>query len=66
MSQKRIALDVKDGPTGLVVVVTFPTPWGTTKTVDVSVPDDFAQKLIAKTEELLAARKRAQLGTGAP
>jgi hypothetical protein len=61
MSQKRIALDVRDTPAGLVVMVTFPTPWGTTKTVDVSVPDDFAARLIAKTEELMAARARARL-----
>lgn len=61
MSQKRIALDVKDAPGGLVVMVTFPTPWGTVKTVDVAVSDDVARRLIAKVEELLAARARARL-----
>ena len=59
---KHIALDAKNGPAGLVVVVTVPLPWGGSKTVDVSVSDDFARAFIAKVEELLKARERAQLG----
>jgi ABC-type amino acid transport substrate-binding protein len=65
MSQKRIALDVKEGPSGLVVVVTAPTPWGTVKTFDVDVSDEFAAALIAKVETLLAARHRMRLPPGA-
>jgi hypothetical protein len=55
---KRIALDVRDEGAGLVVMVTFPTPWGSVKTVDVAVSDDVARRLIEKVESLLAARAK--------
>jgi hypothetical protein len=55
---KAISLDVRYGAAGLVVAVTFPTPWSTMKTVDVAISDDAARRLIAKVESLLNARTR--------
>jgi hypothetical protein len=60
--RKRIDLDPRLGPDGLIIAVTFPFPiTGTMVTRDVAISDDAARRLIAKVEELLARRGRAQL-----
>jgi hypothetical protein len=57
MTAKHIGLEVRDGASGLVVAVTFPLPFtGRMVTRDVAISDDAAKRLIAKVEELLAAR----------
>jgi hypothetical protein len=56
VSPKRISLDVRDGSNGIVVAVTFPTPWGTMKTVNVGVDDASARRFGAKLESILAGR----------
>jgi hypothetical protein len=58
VSAKRISLDVRDAG-GIIVAVTFPTPWGTMKTVDVGISDESARRLIAKVESLLQARTKS-------
>ena len=62
---KHIALDVREERGGIVVDVTFPTPWGTMKTVAVGISDESARRLIAKVESLLSART-AQLSPPPP
>jgi hypothetical protein len=49
---------------GIVVAVTFPTPWGTMKTVDVRLPDDAAQRLVSEVGTLLLRRRPLTLQPG--
>ncbi len=55
---KRIGLEPRDEPgRGLVIAVTFPFPFtGAPTTRDVAISDESALRLIARVEELLAAR----------
>jgi hypothetical protein len=62
-AMKRISLEPRNGPTGLVIAVTFPMPFtGTMVTRDVAMSDDAARRLIAEVERLLAERTKL-LGT---
>ena len=56
---KRIGLEPRNGPNGLVIAVTFPFPiTGVMVTRDVAISDDSARRLIKRVEELLAERTR--------
>jgi hypothetical protein len=54
---KRISLEPRNGPTGLIIAVTFPMPFtGIMVTRDVAMTDESARRLIARVVELLAER----------
>jgi hypothetical protein len=57
---KRISLEPRNGPGGLIIAVTFPMPFtGILVTRDVAMTDESARRLIARVEELLTSRARA-------
>ena len=62
MTAKRIALEPRLGPSGLIIAVSFPFPiTGAMVTRDVAISDDAALRLIARVNELLAQRGARQL-----